>query len=476
MAFIAHDLLTFDKANDRYKVTLYIDDTIGTLTVPSLQTIVNISDLGGALDKRVGVSDIQSVTFEILDEYGTYSEGFWYKALAKDAEIRILVDEGKTGTYKSKFHGQIQEETLDWQKFEKADGSARRKASFEATSILNKLKNVDASDWWDEVYAQRALTGLEFSNQIYSVITYKNALAALMKVAFNGTFNSNDCELIYDTSNPDIELKEGSTWYKLADFCLPVEVDKGLDPSHDIQKVAYFDSGSTIYLPNQWSKAYDLLARLAANFAQKIHVYYNDSTSRYHIQSIQPGRAYSGTISISEKPKQFNEIKDSDLVALGVQAYRWRNEAEVAWIHEGEIGLISTTAVPSNLEFDIVIPLIYSVNISASFAETENLVRSNGSKFTDARFWRYDIGSTTTSSTSRKMAEIIASYLFYKFKHNKNILELLYKTLKASDGATTSLFHIDFGKRMMIDSKTYYVNEYRMNIKEQELFLQMIQE
>ncbi|HWP83272.1 MAG TPA: hypothetical protein VNN76_11530 [Bacteroidota bacterium] len=460
MAFTSYNFPDMPCKAGTAKITLFADTGLGTLTLPKQKTFVNFDDAVDRLVDKPGVFEVENLSLTIIDDYSTYSEGFWNKVLALPAQLRIYLNEGGSDTYF--FWGEVDPTTIDWD-VKKFSGQVRRICTFTLISILNVLK-VEAIDaWLDDAFSRRATTGLQFDGNIYSAVPMTTFLASAMKVSTNAsTFDINDVEFIFG-GGTDIQFFSGGVWYDITGTSIPTEVDNGVNPNNDIRRTGIFDnSGGTYPWQGKYKTIWNAILKIAKNLGFSPRIYYDITNSRYRLQMRQLGRGYAGTVTPEKEMAERHNLNDNDLKVNGVivspNLYIIRAPSNSAtdqiWYHK-RYGIEDSENPIPDLEFEIKIDLLFVM---------ESFCRPNGSAFTDMRYWKYTAGSYQTVGSNKKMQRAIAGYYWFRYSGQFRAIRAVYPTLKASDGVTLSHRNLVPLCRTTIDGVTYYAQEVTKNL------------
>src|SRR3990170_4130472 len=73
-------------------VIIKLYSALNGLTIPTFASLSVPDDIVERCDLIPGEIELQEMTFEFVEDYSTYTEGFWYKVLQSYEEIQIGIE------------------------------------------------------------------------------------------------------------------------------------------------------------------------------------------------------------------------------------------------------------------------------------------------------------------------------------------------------------------------------------------------
>lgn len=283
------DIVTVDGT---FKVQLFSDTP--DLEEPTVQTIKSSLDVSEVADRELGISEIPSLTVDIMDDHNEEVPGFWYQALQSTCYLYVTLDDSYGDSYY--FYGVHQPESASIQDIALVGSTYMRTLKVRFVSMLSVLFDANSSiiDSGADTYAE--LSGSANPN-VYKVLNLKKWIASLLEQSGLNTGDcSGDVSFIYDANKPNLKFKISGTPYGLDVLYCAYKSDASTF-------TAYFASGA-YYLPDKFSTVKEFLAMFTKNFGFVIRMSY--SSGRHKIEFVQRTRAYSGTVT-------FGGIKSSEI-------------------------------------------------------------------------------------------------------------------------------------------------------------------
>ena len=481
MSYTQNTLATaYYLASGSLKCYLYIDDSISpALTVPTTVNITSISPVRESVDIKAGEVDLGYVTVDIVDDYTTYTDGFWWTLIegnpTYNIQMMFILTENGTDTYL--FRGSISRENTHWTEYYASDPNYVRSVSIQLVSPMLLLKNISITsmlnylalhhDSDDEVpyFVENYDDELEYATEKY--IKLGNVINNMMELAFASDTESyqvvvrgadilfydtkttsykNPFELyllaqIYDTSwyydhlfgcvEPHID---SASWYSRFDNCWELLVSICL--SLGIVPRYYWGDSDGIYQGDANDKhTIEILCRGDRT-----------TTALTNTSVITPSKA------ISNSPNKYLDIITRNLASVDDQLYAVINGSFY-------------TADPENTIYEMELNSEFTSDLTETIRRTFHYgyVAENGKWYfvscTKCEYWEHTSDafvSVSFENGTNALLEVLTKYLFYRFSSGRREYEREYGTLGFSDGATTTHQHLKILARHEIDSVAYY--------------------
>src|SRR3990167_787150 len=454
----AYNLPTLDSPVGAFKFKLYCD-TAG-LTVPTIQTILDVGELTEQIDLDIGLSQFANLTLSIRDDYSTYSEGFWCKVLSVGWQLRICLEESGSDTFY--FFGIPQEEQVEWT--EHYVGSSRiRTARITLVSAEVTMFDTATSDWIAEVYTNRRQAVLTDPSTIYEAVNIEEFFACLLKASgLNSTYQAIDVDILYNIE--DIHYLEGVNSWNVDQLYLPVTVQYGAT----VYKTDYIDSTHANFLGTFYPKASGLFSAMLRNFGLVAHATYNTATERHQILLLQRARAYGAQLDFSSSEVQSTISKSFALLGDAAKATYLKSDAAFVWFSRKFLGETahSTAAVPDYVDFDLDVQVPFSDVAAALAPDKDGSALHGGAAITtavlinDAEYYNYNTDSYEAATNG--VLEAVAGYEFYRFTNKFSRIVRRYAPMSANNGGAETHTILNVGRPTPINdgiaAATYFAN------------------
>lgn len=472
-----------------FGMTVYYDDSLGALTFPTIQTVVSVGELEAWMDRKVAELQPDSLKLEVVDDYTTYTEGFWYKILAGTLppRIHLVLDEGSGDT--QYYFGEVDPLTVSWSE-KYIDSTYVRVCEFEIISLIKAISDATSEDWLTEAATHAITTDLEGANDVYKAVKLTTFFASLLySSGLNSSFDANDCVFISDGSTPELkftyETATPDEEYDLDDVYLGVTYVDNIPPPVETSNVPYFALGSGGYLPTSYPGAMQLLSVLCFNFVVFPVMTYNGT--RFILELRQKGHTYSGTVTPDGGIIESEITRDFDVRVNSIIVRNpWDEEEWFAWttgeatstghyVWNGSAYVFVNT--PPIGTFDIDNDILYFINKGERgqkiyvFSGTAGFVAIER-----VDFYNYITSAYQEATTANLQEEALCLYEAYRLSRRKKVIERTYSSLKF-DGSHAGITLL---KRMTINdgqgNATYYANRVVKNVQENTVNVQWIVE
>jgi hypothetical protein len=393
---------------------------------------------------------------ELRDDRTYYAQGFWYKVLNGQCQIRIYLSEG--GTDKFYAFCQPQEEATHWSEWAIKDGVHIRTCQATIISVAKAMIDTPTVDWIAEIQAHQVASGESIPTMFWSMVSFKDIFASLLKASgLNATFSSDDVTFVYDIQ--DILYKYDGTTYGPND--LFAIVTSNVDGSSPF--TIYFSASSPMSTGKEWATNFatagQLLSLLLFNLGFALHMDYDTGTERHLMKLVQRGHAYpdANDLVFTSREKASDLAKSTALNGDAVvmreynsERYVWRSKK-----FNNEFSIFGPKAAPDYVKFDIDKQLIFDCNPITDPGDSHPMyvkVAENNYKPIDAiQYWNYATGEYDSPASPTDLAEAVCGYYFWRFTTKFSQVVRLYRRMTASDGVTESFTNINIMRRTVID-------------------------
>lgn len=462
---------------------VFVTSDLSGLTVPTIDTILNIGPLERVLNEEIGTTEVPTLEMEVRDDYSTHTAGFWYTLLKNSADIRLRVlhvgDIDAGGTQREFFVGSPSMEEALWT--ERYIGSSRiRTCRFTAINIIQKLFNINMGEFQDECRDHAEIYWTRYTGQteqFYYVLPVGTIMGIALKVAgLNPWVESTT--FVYDSANPDIKYIDASNNEYAIDEGVWIPVKWRLNGN--IETSPYFSDGHGSSLEKLYSGDFKtFLGDFLFNFGCYLKIEFDGL--HYRPKMIQRGgRAYDTLIT----PGTLLSSDITHAIALKSEAVRVTdtyNRDAYTWISTGPEWPDGKSGEepPSNMEIKVdrqilwadpdltIIPFVFADALGVGSAVTSVV---QATKF---KYYNYAEGGLELSAQSAPyaMTDALARYYYKILSTQRLVLNRKYSTIQALSpepgGDDTSPAYLDVLRRIQIDDglgpETYYANKIRLD-------------
>ena len=424
----------FDDVIGLFSFTLYSD--FAGLTVPSIQTVLEIGDTEESADLTIGLQQLSTLKMELRDDYTTYTTyGFWFKVLTGETQLRIYLNQGAGNTFY--FFGTVQAETVQWTERYISSTEKVRVVTFDLVSMAQKLLDTPTIDWVTAVIANSVNSGAEVDLQPSYGIKVLGLFSAMLSASgLNSSYALADTSFIYGTAD---FIFTGSK--NVGDLTVAVKMFVA-PASH---AVCEYWSGSGI-LSNSFATLKDVLAALLPNFGVVLRMTYDISSGRHLIHLTQRGRAYSNTLDFEDREKESEISKATDLIGDAVRAVFFPTDTEFVWFSKKTISGFSEAAVPNYVSFDADYLCLFECDGPVSgLTISRSLWFVSGTTWAHiigVQYYNYSTSAYITATSNYEMLEAMAGYQFYRISNQYSAILRTYSKLRAGAGTDHTVLNI----------------------------------
>lgn len=421
------------------RVTFILFSEFAGLTIPAFATLLFEDDeLAEAIDIVSGEIDLERMQFAYLEDYSTYQEGFWYKVLDGDFEIKILLDEGSGDTVY--FWGTKEQLSASHTEISLVSGYERRTGTFSCISKIADLKEVFVADLETEMQTHLTTPSNPWAGG-QKLLLIKDMFASLLTAGgLNSTYDNTDVSL--SGTDPDYKFYVGINTYSVL----------GLGMTADFTNGVYFRS-VLLSAPT----AFSFLAVLCDEFDFVPRFYYDIASSRWKILLLTRGYSHIADNSILPAPMESDNYKINETIRL-VQIVNYN--AALAFVQDGVF--YSTGSPQYYLPIDINKHSYFYAGAVIFGFEANVLYANTGGTAYDpvdsVKYWDYGIGGGYSSGMDFYKAR--AQYLWGIFGTEKRGFDRTYKGVASTISGVTSHDNLHVCRTTIIndgvEQKYYY--------------------
>lgn len=518
MAFTTYTPPQFDTVHGTFK--FYVFSQSPSLVTPTEQTIVKIGKVTSTAYIDLENQEVPRLELEIQDDLP--DSGFWY-SLCHTVEPSILITLTEEGqAEKTFFYGLIENETIEWEtSYIDTEGGRQRKANLTLLSMETKFFESEINPFIVEVanYAVNIYENNYYHSHVIRVLDLFQAFLTMTPVVEGDTLTP----MNPDRDTTRITFQHGTG---VLDFVFLDDNLNEFDVSQLYVGYKYVSNGSYYPMDYYWSSEYfpgispavgdwylerqygnckELLSSMLRSLGLKLLVEYDFATSRWTMKLLQGARAYDTTLTFGGREKEEVQSLANDLVARAGKASSVTDKGNVstAWaskdrsyygkqIKVGPWKITVDTAVPDNIDFDFDWTLFFYARDEEDMAlwtRGANLTcRATPPAYGESmpvmvgsvKYWDYDADAYVEVTTSPRLHGAVVMYNLVRLSKTWKRVVVKYGTIVATEGDTTSFFNIGLLKRVQlndgIETNTYFINSYTVDIENSEVELELIQE
>lgn len=458
-----------------FSFTLWSEYAPAVLTIPTAQTVLEIGETEEIADVKMGIAQTSVLRMKLRDDYTTHSEGFWYKVLNGDMNLRIYLNQDGIDTFY--FFGKVQPETVEWE--HSYIGSTRiRTVTFELISGEAVIFDTPTATWVDEVMLHDVATGVTNAGDPSMIIKVKGLFASMLTASgLNLTYNLADVSYVWN-GGPDFKYTIGATEYNFDDLYIKTET-KGTPDAI----APYFNHDPATRLEKYYSTLRAMIGDLQRNFGLVIKMEYDVVNEKHLIKLIQRGRAFSPTLDFSGKEKSSIIKKSTSLVGDAVRATLLNDSTKFCWFSKKYSDAATITDAPNYVEFDVDSKAIFVIasGYGSDLLIWDGIPGSVPQSITGVKYYNYNSGiDYVTTQTGKLMQEAIAGYIYYRFTNVYTSIINRYGGFRANDGTTNNHTILSILRRTSINdgiaAANYYANKITKFPMESEFEIEWIKE
>ena len=449
-----------------------------SLEVPSRIRIISIGKILERLDFTVGVNEIQNLETPIQEEYSTYSEGFWNKAInetiyEEDVQLKVTIEQGLGP--KLIFWGIISRESSTFNEHYLSGSSHLRSGTLVWVSLIYRLKETKTTELVTDVLS-RDVSGT-YNGNPYFFIKVKDIIASMISLTFGQSFSTNDVVIRNDL---DIRYRKdagGTSYHGFVDVWV-------------ITNLGSFLSTSTKYWPDRFANCFDCLQYLLKNFGFVARWFYEDD--RHKLELLTRGRSYSTLLTFGEREKESRVTAIHAVKPFNIRCKFFQVDAytDQHWYVDGALGGgfrpyddedPEKFEPPKFSDIHLDVEMDWILSWDSEQGVTEHLyINPTGTTYervTAIQFYDY---SAQSMAELEKGTEALATYYFKRFNPNRRKFNRTYGKLLATESDVDSIEHLRLLKRTQFNdglgSRTYYASELAMDFEENEVTIDWVEE
>jgi hypothetical protein len=428
------------------KCYLYHDSSITGLTYPSKVPFSNIGEFAESIDTEVGVVDAANVQLDIVEDYSTYSEGFWWKLIngypTLDVQIMFTVMEGTDETFL--FRGSIYRDNVNFGEPYLDGLSVVRSCSIQLVSMIGAIDLVSTTVLVAECLSLATINhddavGDEYFVQLISIF------ASIIKLAFNQTY---DVDMAIDRSRDVWGSYSGFQYKQWSQLWMYATIGT---PSTSLY--GYMGGNS----PYAWTKNYGtakaLMQQLCKEFGVVAQYTFgtidglidatpSNNKHRIILRSRGKRNSDSANTTISGKMIQSDFVSATPRKSNATRFTLSENSNYSSWFLNGAFN--EGVNYPSDAQFDIDQQTDFGINTPAlsDTLNTTRLLYMSVLPFLTREsvylwMWhKYSTGQDFEQQLS--LRTIMAQYYFYRFSPSRFQFTRTYTSIKANNGSIIS--------------------------------------
>ena len=476
-------------ASGSLKCYLYIDDAISpSLTVPTRVNITNISPVKEMVDLKACEVDLDSVTLEIVDDYSTYTQGFWWKLIednpTKDIQIMLILTENAVDTYL--FRGFIFRENVNWSEPYISGSTYVRSVSIQLVSPMLNLKNISLNAftfYLADTHPEMLIEGHDDSfDDSFDYVTIANIFNVMVELAFGASGDGYQLEV----RGADLMFWDGNTSAYVNPFTLYLMVQTHVTPVGQ----AFFATTDAVAWNGRYNNCFEIMTAICMSlgvvpryyFGDANGVYQGSASDKHTIEILCRGDKTSTVITntqiiesgaISHSPQKYLNINVKDLASVSTQQY---------WAFNGTL---NSGAPPQNIEFDLTINQEFSSDTATSRGQIYYKYVPGGGGNHFAACIKMEYYNHTTNgwvvvnfgALVNGILEALTKYLYYRFSSGRREYNRSYSTITwGKSGYTSSHQHLRILARHEIDSVAHYAVDIEKDVMSNRSKIKWIQE
>lgn len=442
-----------------------LQSNLSTLTVPSLPTIIVDQDTLERVDALAGVQDTEQLDVNFVEDYSTYSDGFWFHAVSQIqfggfCYLQITVDEGSGET--PFFFGTVVPGATPLNEVNLFPTKPVRRGTLHLQSFLGVLQQTATVT----VNANMAAWGVYTAYATVNYATIKQFFAAALATATGQSYSASDVTMV---GNDDFQFTyDGVNWEGLsgASTCW--------FPAGLIQSTGSFWAGRH---PLVW----ELMTTLCLGFGVLPRYRYDTAAGRHKIDLLTRGRSYSTNITLGT-PKQSTLIAGTPVLVQRIQV-----TGNATGVSGGGTTYYNvpdqsySQTQPGGWQADLQIGLEASPQ-SLSYGGEAIYGVSGGvlQLYTGVRYWDYGAGAYIAAPVIATYARHDLAVCYYygaRLGLIKRIYQRTYFGLKGNDGSTNSQANVTLMRNTQINDgvglRSFYAEEVHKNAATGLLYLQL---
>ena len=466
MAIYSYSLPNVVVPSGTLQTTLFC--TLSSLSVPTNNLIVDPGDVVERIEESVGVIRLAEMSVDLIEDYSSYSQGFWYKVISSgDFQLQFFLDEGAGSTYF--FWGTTVGETEQVnENYIVLDGSGVPvnggiNRSYHIT-LASMLRFVDVLPW--STFMSNASTFLLLGGGSTSFISFQK----LIYSCFFNAYRTTDVYAVYPRGM-DIQFNGALTSNLSIDNLF-------MGWAFATQLNDYIHSTAQNYFPNRYATPLDLLGAVCRNFGFLPRYYYDITNSKHSLELLTRGSWDTNKLTMPplKRPSVFQMTTD-------MQANNFQITAPESGAVPANLGIPSLAQsydFQRTIDFDIGNGYTSGFPLSGTIFEYYSGSYTNS--FLTNQFYNYLTKAIETVPAGYSNGRTLdaALFLYYKkFSKPSRMVQRTYKGIAPTESGVTSQAVMyptkitDIHDGVLI--RTYYANEVRKSVKKHELYVEWLE-
>lgn len=492
------------------KCFLYVDSSVGALTIPDTVSVLSITPLKESVDISAGQTDLQNVTVSLSDNYDDYADGFWFNLIEGNplAEIQMLFILTESGSDTYYYRGSLFRESVQWRELYISGSDAIRTVEAQFISPIQALKNVTTADLITYITDTHPEIFCEIGKnervtaEIERMVTVKNILAAMIELALD--LSEGTAAVISRGADIIVYNDRLAEWYDPLDGYFWVQ-------SYDSDFSSYRDTWSPYNLSatplivdttnqgalwiTRYSNCFDLLKSITNSLGVVPRYYYGDSSGIYQgdandahtLELVIRGRTgdYLTNAKLTESTMVSNTaLKNINVVTHGIGNYATTMHS---WIISGNYESSNSSNYDENAKISIensqFFDLLYYVYEGSLVTSDDTLVSTENHFAPPTKVAYYDYRSSGPSAwveavntyIYNRMNEALTKYLAYRFSSKRKEYTRTYGTMAFNNGSTTTHQNARIMAKTTINSESFYASEVTKDVSHNKTTIKWMQ-
>jgi hypothetical protein len=470
--------------------TAYVDDItfdhIIDLAIPTMP-FISIGDFVESVDLDAGIVDFENVDLEIVEDYSTYPEGFWFKIIngyESDVQIMFSIMEGTDETFL--FRGSIYRDSITYPELY-IGATTVRGVKIKLVSCINGFKRLSISDLWSGSLEDQEIQITPTPSNVQWCVKFKAIFASVLSVVFGVEFDEDNIIV------PSVDINIGgmvtgasTTWW----------LERYVHSSH------FSVTATPELLLQKISNCYELITYLCSLFGAVPKYSFGDANelidptpanNTHKFTLLARGRSYATNITPSgtliESELLMDTFRKPRNIFITSARYPDWNRYSLNGIIERDResfdGLISRGSPPSGTMFDLTIenqfdpgesgynPLYDIIEYDPAHPYPEEVSHPAA---TCGYWWNYlENKAESYELVDANFTVALVSFLHQRFCYSgRTQFTRKYNSIKANDGSTSSHrwmhvmrnHEISYALNGSTVTKTYYATEVTKNVND----------
>jgi len=461
------------------KSYLYLDSRYPTLVVPTDCVFANIGEFIEKVDTDAGVTDVENVQLQIVEDYSVYTEGFWNRLLNAypDYDVQIMFTLVEEGIETFLFRGSVYRNNLNFDDMYVNDYDKVHGCTIQLVSLIGAIDLVSTTSLVAECIDKS--TYVEDGADDRYFVQIQSVFACILKLAFNQTY---DIDLVVNYNEDIVGSWDYSHYFNWIKLWI-------LGKFSSSEAVGYLSNDDPIAWVKRFGTAKSVLRHLcllfgcvpAYKYGTTAGVIDTDPSNNKH-RLILRSRGSGGNFSSPTPVNMIGDIIKSDFVSAtplktdNIRFYNIKDAGRSDWYFNGTYHY--GTNYPSDVSFDIDVEVDFEYDITTS--EMYHLHESPQT-FMNQRpievFEIYDYQNVAWRSDIVNLRFAMAQYYHYRLAPSRFQYTRIYNDVKAADGIivshrairTLTNHNIRFLLNDSVITHLFYASEVRKNVIENKV-------